>query len=258
MGISFGHNVRAISCCVELRELESDVNSEMKMLERLLESRFKPERSVGGTIASVTGHTALVAAALYATAQTHVRLRPTDDFVHVAYVAQPQPVSATNAAPTVPAAPIKGRRPIFFDVKIPDISTILPIATAPIVASPGDFTRVPMDAGGGGGTTSRSPGATFRADEVEKQVTVLPGGRPPRYPEALRIAGVEGKVVAIFVVDDRGLVEAGSVSFLHSDNEQFEREVRATLRDMRFTPAEVGGRKVRQLVQMPFVFKLSR
>ena len=31
------------------------------MLERLLESRFKPERSVGGTIASVTGHTALVA-----------------------------------------------------------------------------------------------------------------------------------------------------------------------------------------------------
>lgn len=35
------------------------------MLERLLESRFKPERSVGGTIASVTGHTALVAAALY-------------------------------------------------------------------------------------------------------------------------------------------------------------------------------------------------
>lgn len=227
------------------------------MLERLLESRFKPERSVGGTIASVTGHTALVAAALYATAQTHVRARPADDVVHVAYVTQPQPVPVANASPTTPAAPIKGRRPIFVDVKIPDIS-IIPIASGPVVASPGDFTRVPMGATDGVGTSLPSPGATFRADQVEKQVAVVPGGSPPRYPEALRIAGVEGQVLAVFVVDDQGRVEVGSISFLHSDNEQFEREVRATLRQMRFIPAEVGGRKVRQLVQMPFVFKLSR
>ena len=72
------------------------------------------------------------------------------------------------------------------------------------------------------------------------------------------MAGVEGQVVAVFVVDDQGRVEAGTISFLRSDNEQFEREVLATLRNMRFAPAEVGGRKVRQLVQMPFVFKLSR
>jgi periplasmic protein TonB len=229
----------------------------MKMLERLLESRFRPERSVGGTIASVTGHTALVAAALYATAQTHVRVRATDDVVHVAYVTPAQPVSAANPAPTTPAATVKGRRPIFVNVKIPDISP-LPIAFAPIVARPGDFARIPMDAADGAATPFPSPGATFRAEQVEKQVAVLPGGNPPRYPEALRIAGVEGKVVAVFVVDEQGRVEAGSISFLHSDNEQFEREVRATLRDMRFTPAEAGGRKVRQLVQMPFVFKLSR
>jgi protein TonB len=34
--------------------------------------------------------------------------------------------------------------------------------------------------------------------------------------------------------------------------------VRVALRRMRFIPAEVGGVKVRQLVQMPFVFTLSR
>jgi protein TonB len=34
--------------------------------------------------------------------------------------------------------------------------------------------------------------------------------------------------------------------------------VRVALRRMRFIPAEVGGAKVRQLVQMPFVFTLSR
>jgi len=27
---------------------------------------------------------------------------------------------------------------------------------------------------------------------------------------------------------------------------------------MRFVPAEIGGKKVRQLVQMPFLFTLSR
>ncbi len=226
------------------------------MLERLLESRFKPERSVGGTIASVTGHTALVAAALYATAQTHVRARPNADAVHV-FFTPAQPVATANPGPTTPSKPLDGRRPILVNVKIPDIS-IVPIAADPIVARPGDFARVPMDAAGGVGTPSPSPGATFRADQVEKQVAVLPGGSPPLYPEALRMAGVEGQVVAVFVVDDQGRVEAGSISFLRSDNEQFEREVRATLRNMRFAPAEVGGRKVRQLVQMPFVFKLSR
>ena len=227
------------------------------MLERLLESRFKRERSVGGTIASVTGHTALVAAALYATAQTHVRARPNDDVVHVAWIPPPEPVPTANSAPTNQSTRIDGRRPILLNIKIPDIS-VVPIAADPIVARPGDFARVPTDAVGGAGTPLPSPGGTFRADQVEKQVAMLPGGNTPRYPDALRIAGVEGQVVAVFVVDDQGRVEPGSISFLRSDNEQFEREVRATLRDMRFAPAEVGGRKVRQLVQMPFVFKLSR
>jgi periplasmic protein TonB len=227
------------------------------MLERLLESRFKPERSVGGTIASVTGHTALVAAALYATAQTHIRARPNDDVVHVAFLPSTQPVSTANSALLTPSTRIDGRRPILVNVKIPDIS-VVPIAADPIVARPGDFARVPTDAAGSAGAPLPSPGGTFRADQVEKQVAMLPGGSPPRYPEALRIAGVEGEVVAVFIVDDQGRVEPGSVSFLRSDNEQFEGEIRATLRDMRFAPAEVGGRKVRQLVQMPFVFKLSR
>jgi periplasmic protein TonB len=229
------------------------------MLERLLESRFKPERSVGGTIASVTGHTALFAAALYATGQTHIRARPNDDVVHVAFLPPTQPVSTANSAPMTLSTRIDGRRPILVNVKIPDIS-IVPIAAdlPPIAGRPGDFARVPTDAAGSAGAPLPSPGGTFRADQVEKQVAMLPGGSPPRYPEALRIAGVEGEVVAVFIVDDQGRVEPGSISFLHSDNEQFEGEIRATLRDMRFAPAEVGGRKVRQLVQMPFVFKLSR
>jgi protein TonB len=228
------------------------------MLERLLESRFKPERSVSGTIASVTGHTALVAAALYATAQTHNSPRISEHLEHAYYVAPSHPAPVISPTPSTPAGHVATHRSIFVDVKIPEMSPLLIDAGPPIVARPGDFVRQQGNAFGDPGTPAVSPDGAFRAEQVDKQVGVVPGSSPPRYPESLRAAGVEGQVIAVFVVDEQGRAEAESVRFLNSDNELFEREVRAALRAMRFIPAEAGGKKVRQLVQMPFVFKLSR
>ena len=68
----------------------------------------------------------------------------------------------------------------------------------------------------------------------------------------------EGRVVALFIVSYRGLVEKGTIKILHSDNPLFEDAVKSALGRMRFVPAEIGGKKVRQLVQMPFLFTLSR
>ena len=39
---------------------------------------------------------------------------------------------------------------------------------------------------------------------------------------------------------------------LKSDNDLFSNAVKNALQRMRFLPAEVGGRKVKQLVQQPF------
>jgi len=64
--------------------------------------------------------------------------------------------------------------------------------------------------------------------------------------------------MAQFVVDESGRAEVDSVLFLRSDNRLFEEAVRSVLPRLRFTPAEIGGRKVRQLVQMPFVFTLNK
>jgi periplasmic protein TonB len=105
---------------------------------------------------------------------------------------------------------------------------------------------------------SRGTYATFRADQVEKQVSLISGSASPRYPEVLRMAGVEGKVVVQFVVDDEGRVEEKTLRFVRHDNPLFDEAVRTALARMRFAPAEVAGRKVRQLVEMPFVFALSR
>ena len=99
--------------------------------------------------------------------------------------------------------------------------------------------------------------ATFRADQVERQVSLLPGAPLPRYPEPLRNAGIEGRFIAQFTVTELGIAETDSLRFLQSDNALFEQSVRNVLKSMRFAPAEIAGKKVRQLVQMPFVFTLA-
>jgi len=129
-----------------------------------------------------------------------------------------------------------------------------------VISKPTDFgsgTIGPAGGNSGGGATAPT-GGTFRADQVEKQVSVVPGSPPPRYPEILRSSGVEGQVTALFVVDEMGRAEEDSVRFVRSDNPLFENAVKQALHRMRFVPAEIGGRKVRQLVLMPFVFTLAR
>jgi protein TonB len=91
---------------------------------------------------------------------------------------------------------------------------------------------------------------------VEREVQPL-GGTAPRYPEMLRTAGVEGTIVAEFVVDTAGRVEPSGVRIVESAHPLFEAAVRQALRGMRFRPAEAGGRKVRQLVRQPFTFSLA-
>lgn len=80
----------------------------------------------------------------------------------------------------------------------------------------------------------------------------------PRYPESLRQAGVEGKVLARFIVDTLGRVEPGSIVLLESSHALFAEAVRDALVRQRYAPAESGGRRVRQLVLRPFAFRTVR
>ena len=74
----------------------------------------------------------------------------------------------------------------------------------------------------------------------------------------LRQAGVEGEVLAQFVVDTTGSAENGSLKILKSSHDLFVQSVKNALPHMRFIPAEVGGRKVKQLVQQPFTFSITK
>ena len=85
-------------------------------------------------------------------------------------------------------------------------------------------------------------------------VRAVPGNSAPRYPDALRASRTEGAVLTSFVVDTAGRIDTSSVRILESTNDGFTGTVRAALPSMRFQAAEVDGRKVKQLVQLPFVF----
>jgi TonB family protein len=93
--------------------------------------------------------------------------------------------------------------------------------------------------------------------EVQKQVETASGSATPRYPAALREANVEGGVLTQFVVDTTGRAELGTFKVLKATHEGFIQAVRDVLPKMRFYPAEIRGRKVRQMVQQPFEFRLS-
>ena len=94
--------------------------------------------------------------------------------------------------------------------------------------------------------------------QVEKPAMPVAESVAPRYPDSLRTQQVEGIVLAQFVVDATGRPDESTFKALKSDHELFTTAVRSALSGMRFTPATVGGRPVKQVVQMPFVFSLSR
>jgi protein TonB len=89
-------------------------------------------------------------------------------------------------------------------------------------------------------------------------VSLRPGSAAPDYPGSLRSAGVEGDVLVTFVVGETGKADLNTLLVLRSDHPLFEAAVKRALATMRFHPAEIGGQKVKQLVQMPFAFRLAR
>jgi len=65
-------------------------------------------------------------------------------------------------------------------------------------------------------------------------------------------------VLAQFVVDTSGKADMGTFKVLETSHELFSQAVRQALPRMRFFPAEIGGKKVRQVVQQPFTFAIGK
>ncbi|HEX4682365.1 MAG TPA: TonB family protein, partial [Gemmatimonadaceae bacterium] len=135
------------------------------------------------------------------------------------------------------------------------IAASTPLQSACPSAWRGVMERLDSLARPSGGSSDRA--SVYFEFQVEKQAMQLPANPTPAYPPMLRSARVEGEVLAQFVVDTSGRAEPGTFKILKSTHDLFTQSVRDVLPTLRFSPAEMNGRRVRQLVQMPFPFRLT-
>lgn len=238
------------------------------MFNQLLESKAKKQKLAGGTLFSMVLHGGLIAAAVAATAGAGIA----DDksksekiqFVEMKKEApKPKPKEPPPPPPkevVMKAPPPKGfqvlRAPVEIPIKIPDIDLSKKVTDEADFSGKG--VKGGIAKGVEGGTAVVDPNQTYFEFQVEKPVAQIPGTGAPRYPDALRSSGVEGEVQAQFVVNEEGRAETGTFKVLKATNDLFASAVRTALPNMRFYPAEVGGKKVKQLVQQSFQFRLDR
>lgn len=236
------------------------------MFTNLIESKRKREKSVGGTAFSVVLHAVLIGLFAVVTANAgikEVKERRQEDVKFVEVKKEPPPPEPEKPPPpdvVVKPPPPKGFQtltaPINIPTKIPDVDLTKAVTNEADFSGKGVEGGVASGVEGGKGPVdTNQPYFQF---QVEKPVLAYENNPRPRYPSMLESAHVEGRVLAQFVVDTTGHAEMDSFKALSSSNELFTSAVKAVLPRMRFYPAEVGGRKVRQLVQMPFVFNVPK
>jgi protein TonB len=111
--------------------------------------------------------------------------------------------------------------------------------------------------GTAGAEGDQEMGEVFLESQVENPAAYDATSAAPMYPELLRARSVEGGVIVQFVVDTTGRADTTSFQVLQTSHQEFAMSVRTALPGMRFAPAEANGTRVRQLVQIPFLFRIE-
>jgi len=261
---------------------------------QLIESKKtnKKGRSPAGTIFSIILHSAIIFLAVFATARAGSKPEKVKAenvrFVEVKKNEPPPPPKKELPPPPKEAPKPKANAPKVVEVQLPKEVPVAPPqgfkVVPPVVNIPTSVPTVDLSAAltnekdfsgkgvaggsstgvkGGTGNEGDSGKAAGAADhgpymefQVEKAVEKI-GGDAPNYPESLKAAGVQGEVLAQFVVNESGRYESGTLKILKSSNSEFTAAVKDALPRMKFSAAQIGGKKVQQLVQMPFQFHIT-
>ena len=232
------------------------------MFTTLPESRAIRTRSARSTMASVVLHSVLIAGAVAMTLPTPVDARPEPvdgkKIIYVpirptAHVSEPAPKRVQPTQPTAPRLTIAA--PSFTPKTLPPIDVNAPEIPPDliIIGGPGARTGPPV---GPVGPSVPTTGSVVDVAVVERIPRILANAPTPSYPGSLRASGIAGQVVVRFVVDTLGRAEMDGLVVQEASHALFADAVRNVLGLYRFSPGEVGGRKVRTMVQLPFTFAL--
>ncbi len=231
------------------------------MFENLIESQHKTQYggAAGGGVFSIALHSVLITAAVYATMHAKEVKKAVVRVFDITQVAQ------QKNEPPPPQQQIASVAPLPKGFQTLSIPTNIPINIPPpsqnTSFNAADFSGVGIEGGLARGVATTGP--VIRTDQpyLESVVEERPeyvGGPKPRYPDLLRQAGIDGRVLVEFVVDTMGRVERGSIKILSSTNQLFEQPTREAISASSFRPGKISGRAVRVRVQQPINFQISR
>ncbi|HYT82540.1 MAG TPA: energy transducer TonB [Gemmatimonadales bacterium] len=221
------------------------------MFDNLIESKRKadPKKAFGLGFVSLAGHSGIVLLAVIATltaghASQDVVVDTTIVFL------QQQEQKQEEQPPVVDIPQLKGFQTV---VAPTDIPTNIPPINLQEHFDPKDYTGSGVEGGIG---TGIAPDQVFMESVVEERPEVLSGPQP-QYPDLLRQAGIQGRVIVQAIIDTSGRAEPPSVKVIQSPNPGFDQPAKTYVLRALFRPARVHGRAVRVLVNLPIDFKIA-
>jgi periplasmic protein TonB len=224
------------------------------MFDHLIESQRHATRrqGLGSRAASLVIHTVVIAAAAYATLNAGQGNTAVKADTTVLIFDRLQPRKPPEPRPALPDVPLK----VLQTAVVPDeIPTKLPTVDVRPLFDPRDYLATRQDDDVASDPV-RSDIDVFSDAIVEEKPLVL-SGSPPAYPELLKRAGIQGRVVVQAVIDTLGRAEAASVKILQSSHPGFDQSAMNYVLKAVLRPARVHGRAVRVLINIPIEYRIT-
>ena len=208
----------------------------------------------GARAASMTLHAGLLALAVWSTQRPPIAPANPREYTMTFSLPDRNPVAPPP--PAAPAVPPGAWR-------IPGLPELVPATLPPLVPAPTtDWPPAPPGlAPGTPGPVATPPPALAEGlvdIRIVEEAPMLLSYPPPRYPDILRQAGVEGRVVVEAVIDTTGRAEREGLRIVSSSHVLFAPEARALVLGSHYRPARFGGRAVRVRILVPVAFALRR
>lgn len=232
------------------------------MFTNLIESKPQRKGGIGGTFVSVALHAIIITLAVYVTAHAGQKIVEKNRQEDVVFAKAPPPPPPPPDEPKPPPPdvvaappPPKGFQVLTAPINIPDKIPDVDLSKA--VTDEKDFSGKGVAGGKANGVVGGVAQPTdqpYFEFQVEKPALPREGNPNPKYPSMLESSRVEGQVLAQFVVDTLGKADMSTYKVLQASNDLFAASLKSTLPQWRFYPAEAGGHKVKQIVQLPLKF----
>ena len=202
---------------------------------------------------SLVIHGGVIAGAVYATLASGKAedTGPVDTMM--VYVSQEEEQKQEEPEPVVLDVQLKGFQTIAAPTEIP---TDIPEIDLKETFDPKNYSGVGVEGGSATGIVLSSD-QVFLESVVEERPERLTGPNP-QFPDLLRQAGVQGRVLVQGVIDTTGRAIPNTVRVVQSPHPGFDEAAKRIMLQSLFRPGRVGGRAVKVLVSLPVDFTLKR